>query len=255
MVNLGEICQPSAVIFLKKLQLEYILQVLLVFSTDQLIKDQIGMKRLKLLVTKREEFGRGSMRRLRCSGMVPAVIYGHSGTTALTVIESELKALLKAKGHSASLVDIAIDGAEVMLSDIADMQRDPVTDKFLHVDFHEVSQTEKMTTAIPLEFCGECVGVKTGGGVLDIARHDVIVRCLPADLPSLIKIDVSAMDIGSIVHLSDLSVPSNVELIGDPQMPVVACKSTSDGTSKFGAAAAESKLGESSDKAETAKKD
>ncbi|MDR2603292.1 MAG: 50S ribosomal protein L25 [Puniceicoccales bacterium] len=181
------------------------------------------MKHLRLLVTKRNEFGRGSMKRLRASGKVPAVVYGHLGTMALTVDEKELKALLKEKGHSASLIDIEIKGDTIHLSDIADIQRDPVTDKFLHIDFHEVSQSEKMTTVVPLEFFGEAIGVKQNGGILDITRHEVTVRCLPADLPSSIRVDVNTLDIGAIVHLSDLVVPNGVELIGDQASPIVSC--------------------------------
>ncbi|MDR1891086.1 MAG: 50S ribosomal protein L25 [Puniceicoccales bacterium] len=183
------------------------------------------MKHLKLLVAKRDEFGRGSMKRLRASGKVPAVVYGHSGTTALVVDEKELKTLLKEKGHSASLVNIEIKGGTVHLSDIAAIQRDPVTDKFLHVDFHEVSQSEKMTTVVPLEFFGEAIGVKQNGGVLDIVRHEVTVKCLPSDLPSSIRVDVSGLDIGTIVHLSDLIVPGGVELVGDHASPIVSCNS------------------------------
>ncbi|MDR0742060.1 MAG: 50S ribosomal protein L25 [Puniceicoccales bacterium] len=181
------------------------------------------MKHLKLLVARRYEFGRGSMKRLRASGKVPAVVYGHSGTTALTVDEKALKTLLKEKGHSASLIDIEIEGDAIHLSDIADIQQDPVTDKFLHIDFHEVSQSEKMTTVVPLEFSGEAVGIKQSGGILDIVRHEVTVRCLPADLPSSIRVDISTLEIGTIVHLSDLVVPSGVELIGDQASPVVSC--------------------------------
>ena len=195
------------------------------------------MKRLKLSVIKRSEFGRGSVRRLRSSGKVPAVVYGHSGTTPLVVGERDLRDLLKQRGHSASLVDISMDGGTTLLSDIADIQRDPVTDKFLRVDFHEVSQTEKMTTVVPLEFFGESIGVKNGGGVLDIARHEISVRCLPADLPSLVRIDVSALDIGNIIHLSDVSIPPEVELVGDHSSPVVSCNAVSSSDATAGAAA------------------
>ncbi|MDR3144183.1 MAG: 50S ribosomal protein L25 [Puniceicoccales bacterium] len=181
------------------------------------------MKRLKLSVVKRNEFGRCAMRRLRGSGMVPAVIYGHSGTTPLTVNEKDLKELLKAKGHSASLVDVDVSGEATLLSDIADIQRDPISDKFLHVDFHEVSQTEKMTTVVPLDFFGEAIGVKNSGGALDIARHEVTVRCLPADLPASIRVDVGPLDIGDIVHIGGLTIPHGVELVGDPATPVVSC--------------------------------
>jgi large subunit ribosomal protein L25 len=166
-------------------------------------------------------------------------------------MEKELRDLLKKKGHSASLVDISIDGHVTLLSDIADIQRDPVTDRLLHVDFHEVSQTEKMTTAVPLEFFGESVGVKNGGGVLDIARHEINVKCLPADLPSSIRIDVSALDIGNVIHLGDVQVPAGVELVGDHVAPVVSCSSAAVNAESEPSAEAVSK--EQSSKSDAAK--
>jgi large subunit ribosomal protein L25 len=162
---------------------------------------------------------------MRGTGNVPAVVYGPSGTMPLTVNEKELKVLLQERGHSAVLVDIDIEGTTTLLSDIADIQRDPITDRFLHIDFHEVSQTEKMTTVVPLEFFGESIGVKNSGGVIDIARHEVNIRCLPRDLPANIRVDISKMDVGSMIHLGDLPVPQNVELVGDMATPVISCKS------------------------------
>jgi large subunit ribosomal protein L25 len=197
------------------------------------------MGHLKILVTKRNEFGRGSANRLRAAGKVPAVVYGHSGTTALTVDEKELQLMLKQKGHSAALVDVSIDGEGALLSDIADIQRDPVTDRFLHIDFHEVLQTEKMTTTVPLEFFGESVGVKNNGGVLDIARHEITVRCLPADLPAVIRIDIGNLNIDDIIHLGNLQLPPGVELIGEHSTPVVSCKSVAVDSEKGETKAAE----------------
>lgn len=197
------------------------------------------------------------MRSLRKAGKVPAVVYGHCGTTPLTIVESEFRDLLKKKGHSASLVSISIDGDRTLLSDIADIQRDPVTDRLLHVDFHEVSQAEKMTTVVPLEFFGEPIGVKNSGGILDIARHEVIVRCLPANLPSSIRVDVSALDIGDIIHLADVAAPQDVELVGDHATPIVSCNEVeSADVTDAGAATGDGKAEEAkeqSTKAESAK--
>ncbi|MDR1413446.1 MAG: 50S ribosomal protein L25 [Puniceicoccales bacterium] len=197
------------------------------------------MNHLKLSVAKRTEFGRGMMKRLRKSGNVPAIVYGHSGSTSLTVRDKDLRDLLKKKGQSAALVDISIDGKETLLSDIADIQRDPVTDAFLHVDFHEVLQTEKMTTIVPLKFSGEPVGVKVKGGILDIARHEVSVRCFPADLPALIGVDIGALDIGDIIHLGNLQIPQGVELLGDHATPVVSCRTVAADSGSTETAAAE----------------
>ena len=197
------------------------------------------MEHLRLASKTRSEHGRGAMNRLRAQGMVPAVIYGHSGSTSLTINEKEFKSLLVAKGKSAALVSVDIDGGNTFLADIVDIQRDPITDKFIHVDFHEVVQTEKMTTVVPLDFIGESVGVKISGGILDIARHEVNVRCLPANLPAIIKVDISGLDIGNIVHLSDIVVPDGVEVIGDPTTPVVSCKLVEEETAQSAEAATE----------------
>lgn len=186
------------------------------------------MKHLTLSAAVRKTSGRGSSNRLRASGMVPSVIYGPSGTTSLVVNEKELQGLLLKKGHSAVLVDVQISGKGNMLSDIADIQRDPLTDKVLHIDFHEVSQKEKMTTIVPIEFVGESIGVKNNGGILDMARHEITIKCLPANLPSSIKVDVSGLDVGSIVHFSDLELPDGVEVVGDPETPVVSCKNIAE---------------------------
>jgi large subunit ribosomal protein L25 len=195
------------------------------------------------------------MKQLRKSGNVPAIVYGHSGTTPLTVSDRDLRDLLRKKGQSAALVDISIDGKETLLSDIADIQRDPVTDKFLHVDFHEVLQTEKMTTIVPLKFFGESIGVKIRGGILDIARHEVSVRCFPADLPALISVDISALEIGDIIHLGNLQSPQGVELLGDHSTPVVSCKAIAAEAESTEAATAEGGETEQAAKVETEKEE
>lgn len=193
-----------------------------------LLENKRYMKHLTLSAAVRETSGRGSSNRLRASGMVPSVIYGPSGTTSLMINEKELQGLLLKKGHSAVLVEVQIKDKGKMLSDIADIQRDPLTDKVLHIDFHEVSQKEKMTTIVPIEFVGESIGVKNNGGILDMTRHEITIKCLPVDLPSSIKVDVTTLDVGSVVHFSDLALPNGVEVIGDPDTPVVSCKNVSD---------------------------
>ncbi len=183
------------------------------------------MKQLKLSVEKKSGIGRQHVRKLRTSGRIPAVVYGKSGTQSLSLNEKDFRLLLHEKGQSASLINIEIIGGESILSTIADMQRDPVTDRFLHVDFHEVSRTEKMTTTVPVEFVGSSIGVRDFGGVLDVSKHDLTVRCLPADLPGSIKIDVSGLQVGDIIHVKDLKSISGVEFVDSVDIVVVSCKS------------------------------
>lgn len=196
------------------------------------------MKQLKLSVKKRTAIGRQYVRKLRAAGEIPAVVYGKSGTQSLSLDEKDFRLLLREKGQSASLVSIEIDGEEPILSTIADTQRDPVTDRFLHVDFHEVSKTEKMTTSVPVEFVGESVGVRDFGGVLDISKHELIVKCLPADLPGSIRVDISALQVGDIIHVEDLQAIPGVEFADAADIVVVSCKSVEvEGDSASGEAA------------------
>lgn len=183
------------------------------------------MKQLRLSVEKRVATGRHYVNKLRAEGVIPAVVYGKSGTQSLALKEKDFRSLLHEKGQSASLVSIEISGEEPILSTIADMQRDPITDRFLHVDFHEVSKTEKMTTTVPVEFVGESVGVRDFGGVLDISKHDLTIKCLPADLPGSIKVDISALQVGDIIHVSDLAAVPGVEFADAEGIVVVSCKS------------------------------
>ncbi len=92
----------------------------------------------------------------------------------------------------------------------------------LHVDFHEVSPTEKVTIMVPVESTGEAVGVKTGGGVLEHVLHKIKVRALPGDLPEQIVVDVTALEVGKSIHLGELKAPAGVEILGDKKVTVVS---------------------------------
>ncbi|MDR3273782.1 MAG: 50S ribosomal protein L25 [Puniceicoccales bacterium] len=182
------------------------------------------MKQLELSVEKRLETGRRYVRKLRASGRVPAVIYGKSGTQSLSFDEKKFRMLLREKGQAASLVNIQIADEGSVLSTIADMQRDPISDRFLHVDFHEVSRTEKMITVVPIEFIGEPIGVRDFGGVLDISKHELNVRCLPTNLPGSIRVNVSGLKIDDIIHIKDLEKIGGVEFVDGDEVVVVSCK-------------------------------
>jgi large subunit ribosomal protein L25 len=129
--------------------------------------------------------------------------------------------------HSVSenlLVDLAVkdDSQPKRLALVQEVQHHPLSGDVLHVDFHEVSENEKVVVMVPVDTIGEAAGVKTGGGVLEHVLFKLKVRALPKDLPEQIIIDVTHLELGRAIHLGEIKPPANVEIIGDKNIPVVA---------------------------------
>ena len=162
---------------------------------------------------------------MRSTGRVPAVIYGGQTKPQNLEINSKELANLINKAHSENiLLDLAVEGEgkKSRLALVKDVQHHPLNGQVLHVDLHEVSETEKVTVMVPVESSGEPVGVKTGGGTLEHVLFKVKVRALPKDLPEAIIVDVSNLDIGQTIHLGDIKPPQGVELVGDKKVSVLS---------------------------------
>jgi large subunit ribosomal protein L25 len=183
------------------------------------------MKSVPLKAFPRTAIRRGSVKKLRASGRVPATIYGRQAQPQnLEVDFDEISNLLH---HSASenlLVDLSVenDARSKRLALVQDVQHHPLSAKVLHVDLHEVAEDEKVTVSVPVETTGEAAGVKTGGGTLEHVLHKLKVRCLPKDLPEQITIDVTALEIGKSVHIGEIVAPAGVEILGEKTRAVVA---------------------------------
>lgn len=182
------------------------------------------MKSVPLSASPRTVTGRGEVKKLRAIGRVPAVIYGRQlQSQSLEVNLKELDTLLH---HSASenvLVDLVVagDARPQRLALVQEVQHHPISRKVIHVDFHEVKADEKVILSVPVEATGESVGVKNGG-ILEHVRFKLKVRALPKDLPEALVVDVSALDIGKIIHLGEITAPEGVEILGDKNVPVLA---------------------------------
>ena len=164
----------------------------------------------------REDTGKGASRRLRRqSGEVPAIIYGgKKHAEKISILHKDITKALENEAVYSSIISLAIDGkAEDTI--IKDIQRHPAKQVILHLDFLRVSKTTKLQTRVPLNFLNEdiCVGVKMGGGLIAHTMTDIEVSCLPKDLPESIDVDMEEIDIGQIVHLSDIKMPSGVESV------------------------------------------
>lgn len=180
------------------------------------------MSQQTLSVKSREGIGRGPSRRLRAQGMIPAVIYGKSGTGNLSVSERDFRMLMREVSGGAAVISLKnADSGESTLSIVQSTQRNSLTDRFEHIDFLEVTKGEKMTGHIPVHTKGEPVGVRVGGGVLDLVIHEVEIVCLPKDLPESIEIDVSELNVGDAIHINELPALNGVEYHGESDAVVV----------------------------------
>ena len=180
------------------------------------------MKSVSLNAFARSQAGRGEVKKLRTFGRVPATMYGRpSQPRNLELVAKELSDLIHHSLSENILVDLAVDQAK-HLALVQEVQHHPLTGKVLHVDFHEVSPTEKVTLMVPVETMGEAVGVKTGGGVLEHVLHKVKVRALPKHLPEQIVVDVTALEVGKSIHLGDIPTPEGVEILGDKKVSVIS---------------------------------
>jgi large subunit ribosomal protein L25 len=182
------------------------------------------MKSVSLTAFPRQAAGRGGVKKLRSAGRIPAVIYGAQNTPEN--LEVNLKDLETMIHHSASenvLVDLAVSGGKTnRLALVQEVQHHALSGKVLHVDLHEVAENEKVTIMVPVESVGEAAGVKTGGGVLEHVLFKIKVRAFPKDLPEVLTVDVSHLNIGEAVHIGDIKAPEGVEILGDKHISVLA---------------------------------
>ena len=183
------------------------------------------MKSVPLTAYPRKAAGRAAARAVRKDRRIPAVIYGRQAQPQNLEVESKaLEDLLHASVSENLLVDLTVDqdSRARRLALVQEIQHHPMSGKFLHIDFHEIQENEKVSIAVPVEATGEAVGVKTGGGVLEHVLHKIKVRCLPKDLPDFIAVDVSSLEIGRAIHIGEISPIPNVEFLGDKSAPVFA---------------------------------
>ena len=163
----------------------------------------------------RNDGGKGASRRLRREGMVPGIIYGASLEPEMVAIEhNELVKHLEHEAFFSHILSVQVEGGNgKQQAVIKDLQRHPARPFVMHFDLQRVSMDEELRMTVPLHFIGEdtAAGVKMGGTVLH-GRSDVEIVCLPKDLPEYIGVDVSALEVGDAIHLSELVLPGGVSL-------------------------------------------
>jgi large subunit ribosomal protein L25 len=162
---------------------------------------------------------------LRRAAFVPAVVYGpRTSPLPIAVPVKRLEKVLQDTGREARLIRLTIEGdsqndpRHVL---IREMQVHPVRRQFLHVDFYEVSMDQPIVTEVPVELVGEPIGIKMGG-MLNLLRRTLSVRCLPGEIPEKVSIEVRGMDVGDTLHVSDLIKQVSFDLVDDVSFAVVS---------------------------------
>jgi large subunit ribosomal protein L25 len=169
-----------------------------------------------LQAQRREERGKNAARRLRASGMLPAVLYGDGdgSSAALAVPDRVVDYTLQHLGDNA-LYDIDL-GAGGSTARIVDAQRDPVSGRLLHVDFAPVDMQQRIEVTVPLHVVGEAPGAEEGG-VLQQVAYELQIESLPGDIPQDLTLDVSTLGMNENLTLADLTLPDGVTLVSDPE--------------------------------------
>lgn len=162
----------------------------------------------------RADEGKGASRRLRRTGKVPAVIYGGKDKAlSVSVSHNEMWKALKVEAFYSHILTLTLDGQSQQVV-LKDLQRHPVDETLLHIDFQRILADQILRRAVPLHFKGADVapGVKIGGGIVEHHLNQVDVECLPKDLPEYLEIDLSALELNDVVHLSQIKLPEGVSL-------------------------------------------
>jgi large subunit ribosomal protein L25 len=175
-------------------------------------------ERIRLEVQEREHSGTRESRRLRREGMIPGVLYGRGHKPhPISVPERELRRVLTGGAGLHAILDVVLEGQKSTHSSILkEYQVDPIRGKIEHFDLQEVRLDETIQTSVVVELVGESVGTKAGGVLSQVAR-EVRVEALPLEVPQHLELDVSAMEIGDALRLSDLRVPEGITLLDDPE--------------------------------------
>jgi large subunit ribosomal protein L25 len=208
---------------------------------------------LKLEAEPRQASGKGGARKLRATGRVPAVVYGHGAEPMhLSIDARELFHLLHTDAGANVLVDLRLDG-ESILAMPREVQRDHLRGRFVHVDFLRVARDERITVDVPVHLVGESHGVKEGG-VVEHHLWTVQVECLPTAVPSAIEADITAIGLNESLKVSELTASDGVTILTPedetivsvvpPQILRVEEEEAAEGEEAEGEAAAEGATGE-----------
>ena len=181
------------------------------------------MEQRELTVVARTTFGKGAARKLRAQDLVPAIFYGPhvKATVPVSVSHKDLRHVMR--GDGASILKLKSDDKVIngKMAMIKSEEIDPLSRKSIHVDFYEVRMDEEVKVFVLVKVVGKALGVAEGG-ILDQVTRELEIRCLPTNIPKEIEVDVSSLDIGQSLHVSDITLPQGVKVLGDVDYTLAA---------------------------------
>ena len=184
------------------------------------------MEKITLKAVVREESGKSACKHIRKDGKIPGVVYkdGKKGFS-IQVDRKEFWRVLHTDAGINVIITMEIEGKEKGAAKtviVKETQLDPLSDKIIHVDFHEISLKEKLKVKVPIEIKGEAVGVAGGKGVFSQILWELEVECLPTDIPEHIIVNVESLKIGDAIHVKELVVPKEVTVLEDADQVVAS---------------------------------
>jgi large subunit ribosomal protein L25 len=181
------------------------------------------LEQIDLKAQVRKKTGKGPARTLRREGRMPAVLYGHKTDSILLSIEiGEFEKVVKKANIGSLLLNLQIQNGKTFTRPamIRELQTNPVTGAFLHVDFFEIDMQSKITVSVPVVTRGKSAGVEEGG-LLQIVRRELELFCLPTAIPEAIEVDITDLAIGDSIHIQEIALPADVELPEETDFTVV----------------------------------
>ena len=174
-------------------------------------------KEITVSAEPRQGRGKNEARRLRASGLAPAVVYGVTDTAvAVAVNPKEIGRILHSRTGHNTIFNVSVKGGESTPVMIADWQSDPIRDNLLHVDLKRIDLNKPITVRVPVMTTGEPKGVKIQGGLHEVVTRDVEIECLPDDIPEEFTVDVAELMIGQSVRAGSITMPASIKLVSSP---------------------------------------
>ena len=183
------------------------------------------MEFIDLKANARDAKGKGAARVLRQKGLVPAILYGKNDPVTISVPNGDLEKAFKDSKTSQVFIKLMVEGGSTKSAMIKEYQIDPVSRNFLHVDFYEIDMDQKINIKVPVIVTGKSIGVEMGG-LLQIIRRELEIRCIASNVPESIVLDITDLDLGDSIHVEDIEPPEGVKIPHEVNFTVVTIVST-----------------------------